>query len=91
MKAHVSSILLGVRDLDAAKRFYTEGLGWSSKDDYGVVVFIESDGGSRVGFHGREGLAEQVGGNGPALRGVVAENASDQPFETIRREPCHHR
>jgi hypothetical protein len=28
MNAHVSSILLGVRDLDFPKRFYTEGLGW---------------------------------------------------------------
>lgn len=68
MKAHVSSLLLGVRDLNAAKQFYTEGLGWKIKDDYGVSVFFEADGGSRVGFYGREGLAEQVGtspeGNG---------------------------
>jgi len=28
MQAHVSSILLGVQDLDRSKRFYTEGLGW---------------------------------------------------------------
>ncbi|TDE24067.1 VOC family protein [Nonomuraea mesophila] len=61
MKAHVSSILLGVRDLDKAKQFYTEGLGWKIMHDYGAVVFIESDGGSRIGFYGREGLAEQVG------------------------------
>ncbi|GAA4571499.1 VOC family protein [Planotetraspora kaengkrachanensis] len=61
MKAHVSSILLGVRDLDRAKQFYTEGLGWKVKDDYGVSVFFESDGGSLVGFYGREGLAGQVG------------------------------
>jgi hypothetical protein len=27
MNAHVSSILLGVRDMDRSKRFYTEGLG----------------------------------------------------------------
>jgi predicted lactoylglutathione lyase len=26
MKAHVSSILLGVEDMDRSKRFYTEGL-----------------------------------------------------------------
>jgi catechol 2,3-dioxygenase-like lactoylglutathione lyase family enzyme len=28
MNAHVSSILLGVSDMDRSKRFYTEGLGW---------------------------------------------------------------
>ncbi|WP_106401046.1 VOC family protein [Actinocorallia populi] len=61
MKAHVSSILLGVRDLDRAKRFYTEGLGWKIKNDWGVSVFFESDGASPVGFYDREGLAAQVG------------------------------
>ncbi|QYC38178.1 Glyoxalase-like domain protein [Nonomuraea coxensis DSM 45129] len=61
MKAHVSSILLGVRDMEASKRFYTEGLGWKIKDDYGISVFFASDGASPVGFYGREGLADQVG------------------------------
>ncbi|WP_242895547.1 VOC family protein [Actinomadura litoris] len=61
MKAHVSSILLGVRDMEASKRFYTEGLGWTIKDDYGISVFFESDGASPVGFYGRDGLADQVG------------------------------
>ncbi|MGI5273691.1 VOC family protein [Nonomuraea sp. CA-218870] len=61
MQAHVSSILLGVRDLERAKRFYAEGLGWKIKDDYGVSVFFESDGASPVGLYGREGLADQVG------------------------------
>ncbi|MET9401981.1 VOC family protein [Kitasatospora sp. NPDC002965] len=61
MKAHVSSILLGVRDMDRAKQFYTEGLGWKIKDDYGISVFFDSDGASPVGFYGREGLAGQVG------------------------------
>lgn len=68
MKANVSSILLGVQDMDRAKRFYVEGLGWKVKNDYGISVFFESDTGSIVGFYGREGLAAQVGtspeGNG---------------------------
>ena len=61
MNAHVSSILLGVRDMDRSKRFYTEGLGWKVQQDYGVSVFFESHGGSLVGFYGRDGLAENVG------------------------------
>ncbi|HEX5994646.1 MAG TPA: VOC family protein [Jiangellales bacterium] len=73
MKAHVSSILLGVRDLDRSKRFYTEGLGWRVKHNYGVSVFFESDGGSLVGFYGREGLADQVGTSpeGSGFSGLV--------------------
>lgn len=73
MKAHVSSILLGVQDMDRAKKFYTEGLGWKVQSDFGISVFFESDGASPVGFYGRDGLAAQVGtspeGNG--FSGVV--------------------
>lgn len=68
MKAHASSILLSVRDMERAKQFYTDGLGWKIKNDYGVSVFFDSDGATPVGFYGRDGLAEQVGtspeGNG---------------------------
>ncbi|MBN6054939.1 VOC family protein [Nonomuraea sp. RK-328] len=73
MKAHVSSILLGVRDLERAKQFYTEGLGWKVRADYGVSVFFESDGASPVGFYGREGLADQVGTSpdGSGFSGLV--------------------
>ncbi|GAA4238706.1 VOC family protein [Actinomadura meridiana] len=73
MKAHVSSILLGVRDMEASKRFYTEGLGWKIKDDYGISVFFESDGASPVGFYGRDGLADQVGvsSEGSGFSGLV--------------------
>jgi len=45
MKAHVSSILLGVQDMERSKKFYTEGLGWKVERDWGVSVFFESDGG----------------------------------------------
>lgn len=73
MKAHVSSILLGVRDLDRAKEFYTEGLGWKIENDYGVSVFFASDGASPVGFYGREGLAGLVGteAEGSGFSGLV--------------------
>ncbi|PZT71623.1 MULTISPECIES: VOC family protein [unclassified Streptomyces] len=73
MKAHVSSILLGVQDMDRAKKFYTEGLGWKVRNDYGVSVFFESDGASPVGFYSREGLAQQVGTDpaGSGFSGLV--------------------
>jgi uncharacterized protein len=73
MKAHVSSILLGVQNMDRTRRFYTEGLGWKVERDYGVSVFFGSDGSSLVGFYGREGLAAQVGANpeGSGFSGLV--------------------
>src|SRR5215475_9176204 len=73
MNAHVSSILLGVRDMDRSKAFYTEGLGWSVQNDYGISVFFESDGGSLVGFYGRDGLATDNGTSpeGSGFSGMV--------------------
>jgi catechol 2,3-dioxygenase-like lactoylglutathione lyase family enzyme len=73
MNAHVSSILLGVRDMDRSKQFYTEGLGWKVQVDYGIAVFYEPHGGSLVGFYGRDGLAERVGANpeGSGFGGMV--------------------
>ncbi|GGB24242.1 glyoxalase [Flexivirga endophytica] len=73
MKAHVSSILLAVRDMDRAKRFYTEGLGWKVQNDFGISVFFEADGASPVGFYGRDGLADQVGTSpeGSGFSGLV--------------------
>ncbi len=73
MNAHVSSILLGVEDMDQAKRFYTEGLGWEVQHDYRVSVFFVPHGGSLVGFYGRDGLAAQVGASpeGSGFSGLV--------------------
>jgi predicted enzyme related to lactoylglutathione lyase len=73
MKAHVSSILLGVEDMDRSKRFYMDGLGWKVERDYRVSVFFVSDGGSVVGFYGRDGLAAEVGTSpeGSGFSGVV--------------------
>jgi catechol 2,3-dioxygenase-like lactoylglutathione lyase family enzyme len=73
MNAHVSSILLGVRDMERSKQFYTEGLGWKVQQDYGISVFFESHGGSLVGFYGRDGLAANVGTSpeGSGFSGIV--------------------
>ena len=73
MNSHVSAILLGVDDMERAKRFYVDGLGWEVQDDWGISVFFVPHGGSLVGFYGRDGLAEMVGaepGNG-GFSGVV--------------------
>jgi len=61
MGAHVIPTLLGVRDMEAAKRFYTGGLGLKVQNDHGISVFFESDGFSPIGLYAREGLADLVG------------------------------
>jgi predicted enzyme related to lactoylglutathione lyase len=63
MNSHVSTILLGVKDMERSKRFYTEGLGWKVQNDYKISVLYVPHGGSMVGFYGRDGLADMVGVN----------------------------
>jgi uncharacterized protein len=93
MNSHVSSILLGVNDMERSKRFYTEGLGWKVKNDYKISVFFVPHGGSMVGFYGRDGLANMVGvspdGNG--FGGVVftyvvrSEDRVDEILDEARK------
>lgn len=75
MNTHISAILLGVDDMERSKRFYTEGLGWKVQYDFKISVFFVPHGGSRVGFYGRDGLAESVGlspeGTGGSFSGIV--------------------
>ncbi len=74
MNSHVSTILLGVNDMERSKRFYTD-LGWKVQQDYKISVFFVPHGGSLVGFYGRDGLAESVGlspaGDGSGFSGIV--------------------
>ncbi|HEY3105239.1 MAG TPA: VOC family protein [Gaiellaceae bacterium] len=73
MNAHVSAILLGVKDMERSKSFYVDGLGWKVENDYKISVFFVPHGGSMVGFYGREGLAEMVGASpdGSGFSGLV--------------------
>jgi predicted lactoylglutathione lyase len=72
MNSHVSAILLGVKDMERSKRFYTD-LGWKVQNDYKISVFFVPHGGSLVGFYGRDGLADMVGASrdGGGFSGVV--------------------
>jgi predicted lactoylglutathione lyase len=73
MNTHISAILLGVKDMERSKRFYTEGLGWKVQNDYHISVFFVPHGGSLIGFYGRDGLAEMVGAkpDGGGFSGIV--------------------
>ena len=49
------------------------GLGWKVRHDYGISVFFEPNGGSLVGFYGRDGLATDNGASpeGSGFSGLV--------------------
>jgi uncharacterized protein len=62
MNAHVGFITLGVEDLDRAKQFYRDGLGWPVQVDQGQFVsFRPADGSSTLTLYPRQVLAADAG------------------------------
>jgi uncharacterized protein len=69
----VTTIMLGVEDLDRSKRFYGEGLGCTIKQDYpGFVKLSLGDGSSSLALYQREDAAQDAGvpAEGSGFRGV---------------------
>ena len=74
MKPHVAVITLGVRNLERARRFYSEGLGWSiQQEDYNWVCFLLGEGSSALALYPWDELAEDatVPADGTGFRGVT--------------------
>ena len=74
MKPHVAVITLGVRDLERARNFYAEGLGWPiEQEDYNWVCFSLGDGSSALALYPWDALAEDaaVPAQGTGFRGVT--------------------
>ena len=74
MKANVSVITLGVRDLVRAKRFYSDGLGWAiQQEQEDWVCFSLGNGSSALALYPWEALAEDAGvaADGSGFRGVT--------------------
>jgi uncharacterized protein len=64
MQPRVDIITLGVPDLDAARKFYVEGLGWQTVFDVpGEVVFIQVGHGLLLGLFGAADLDADSGGS----------------------------
>jgi catechol 2,3-dioxygenase-like lactoylglutathione lyase family enzyme len=63
MNPFVSVITLGVKDLNRAKQFYGEGLGWPIQQDYGGewVSFSLGNGSSALGLRPWDALAGDAG------------------------------
>jgi catechol 2,3-dioxygenase-like lactoylglutathione lyase family enzyme len=67
MKPRISLITLGVDDLEAAVRFYRDGLGLATEGivgrefEHGAVAFFELQGGLRLGLWPRASIAHDSG------------------------------
>ena len=59
MEQRVSLITLGVADLERARRFYEDGLGWRRGNDHPEVVFYQL-GGMVLALWSREALAQDA-------------------------------
>jgi catechol 2,3-dioxygenase-like lactoylglutathione lyase family enzyme len=74
VKQHLSIVTLGVRDLDRAKRFYRDGLGWTVTAEEGEwIAFKFGDGSSALALYPWDGLAEDAGlpADANGFRGVT--------------------
>jgi len=73
MSVQVTAIVLGVEDLERAKKFYGEGLGCAIDQDYpNFVSFKLGDRSSSLGLYERESAAQEAGvsSEGSGFRGV---------------------
>jgi catechol 2,3-dioxygenase-like lactoylglutathione lyase family enzyme len=62
MDPRLDLLTVAVPDLDIARRFYCEGLGWPSALDVpDEILFIQVNSGLLLGFYGAEALAADMG------------------------------
>lgn len=61
MEQRITLVTLGVTDLDAARRFYLDGLGWQPLLDAGEAVFLQMGPGLVLSLYGRADLAREAG------------------------------
>jgi uncharacterized protein len=74
MNPQINAIVIGVGDMDRAKKFYGEGLGCPIEQDYPqFVLFKLGSGSSNLGLYPRQGLAAEAGVNpeGSGFTGVT--------------------
>lgn len=90
MKQHVHLITLGVRDLEASRKFYTETLGWKPSNSSNDEITFFQAGGVVLSVYQREKLAEDalVDPEGNGFSGfTLAYNArSEAEVDEIIRE-----
>lgn len=82
MQPRVSLITLGVRDLDRARRFYEQGLGWkASSVSVEDTRFYQLAGGVVLGLYARDALAKdaKLADTGSGFGGItLAHNVAER-------------
>jgi catechol 2,3-dioxygenase-like lactoylglutathione lyase family enzyme len=82
MEPRVTFITLGVPDLDAARRFYLDGLGWTPTLDVpGEVIFIQVGHGLLLALFDAEKMAADIGPGASVAPGgaALAHNVATEP------------
>lgn len=80
MPLEASAIMLGVEDIDRAKRFYVDGLGCKVDQDYpGFVRCTLGEGSSMLALYDRDAAAQEAGVSpeGSGFRGVSFHHITD--------------
>ena len=93
MNPHRSGITLGVGDLNRAKQFYSEGLGWPIQQEQGEWVgFSLGNGSSVLGLLPWDALADDAGvAAGGSGFWRVAATDPNEPFRNQRKPALRHR
>ena len=87
MKPRITLLTLGVNDLEAAVRFYRDGLGLRTegvvgeKFEYGAVAFFDLQSGLRLALWPRKSIAHDTGiapGKANATEFTIGHNASSK-------------
>jgi predicted enzyme related to lactoylglutathione lyase len=91
MNPHVNAILLGVGDIDRAKKFYSEGLGWPIEQDHArYVAFSSGEGSSALGLYPRADLAGDAGvpAEGSGFAGITLNHfvPSEEAVDAVLAE-----
>lgn len=82
MEPRLDLLTLGVADLDQARRFYVDGLGWPvSWEVPGEIVFIQINHGLLLGLFGDKALEADVGTGAQPPRGGSMSLAQILPTE----------
>jgi uncharacterized protein len=91
MSLKVSTVMIGVEDLERSKRFYAEGLGCRIAQDHpGFVNFDLGEGSSTLALYRWEAAAKDAGvsSEGSGFRGVSLHfivSSSDEVEEVMRK------
>jgi uncharacterized protein len=84
VSVQVSAIMLGVEDVERAKKFYVEGLGCEIDQDYpGFARLRLGEGSSMLALYEREAAAQEAGvsSEGSGFRGVSFHYITDSRDE----------